>query len=457
MLVLISGVAFMAVVNTVMINIALPFIGRDFGVSEGTYGWVVTGYAATFGIFSAVSGRLADILGRRRLYIAGIVVLGTTSIALAFGPSLEFIIAVRIVQGAGASTLPVIATAIITQLVPIRARGAAMGVVLATIGVAASIGPFLGGALVQLGGWRFTFAFTALVLLGLPIAVKLLPATLDEVSGKRFDIPGAILLAVGVGSLIYSFDALQKAESGSQLVVTLAVGVAALLSFALWIRRCEVPFARPELFADLRYVAACAVAFLVNLTRFGTIVLVPILLTEVAHLEPIWIGLVLFPGALLIAVFSRMAGGIADRIGPRRPVTIGAVFITLGAMLSAYYAGGSPWGLAAGMALYGLGFALIQSPLVAHVSQLVPRQQTGVGLGIFMMIFFVGGATGVALSVTIVELQPVDALSWLGFQLGGGARYSNAMLVLVGLAAMTLLLATLLPRRDEVTAHSSET
>lgn len=447
-LVLLSGVVFMAVVNATMINVALPHIGSHFSVTEGTFGWIVTGYSLTFGIFSAVDGRLADVLGKRRLYLSGIFLLGLTSIALAVTPSIEFTIALRVFQGAGAAALPALGSVIIASIVPAERRGAAMGVLLSTVGVAASIGPFLGGFLVQMLSWRAVFGFTGLVLVGLPFGMRLLPTWLDEKQSKSFDIFGAFLLSVGIAMLVYSFEVVQSSGFSTELIWWVGGGALCLILFAWWIRRADEPFVKPALFGDRRYVSCAAVATLTNATRFGTIVLVPIFLTKVNGLEPIWVGAVLFPGALAIALLSRVAGSVVDSYGPRIPVTFGSTCIIVGNLISAWYAGGSIYGVGLGMALYGVGFAFIQTPLLSATSQVLPKDLTGVGMGIFMMIFFIGGAVGVALSVTAVELQPLDTTSWLGWDNGAGARYSNAILVLTGLAVLGTSLIPGLPTHD---------
>jgi DHA2 family metal-tetracycline-proton antiporter-like MFS transporter len=447
-LVLLSGVVFMAVVNATMINVALPHIGAHFSVTEGTFGWIVTGYSLTFGIFSAVDGRLADVLGKRRLYLSGIFLLGLTSIALAVTPSIEFTIGLRIFQGAGAAALPALGSVIIASLVPPERRGAAMGVILSTVGVAASIGPFLGGFLVQMLSWRAVFGFTGLVLLGFPVGMRLLPKSLDEQQSSHFDAFGALLLSAGIALIVYAFEVVQKTGFTLELVWWLGGGTVCLVAFAAWIHRAKDPFVKPALFRDTRYVSCAAVATLTNATRFGTIVLVPIFLTKVNGLEPVWVGAALFPGALAIAVLSRVAGRVADANGPRVPAMFGSTCIIVGNLISAWFAGGSVYGVALGMGLYGLGFAFIQTPLLSATSQVLPKELTGVGMGIFMMIFFIGGAIGVALSVTAVELQPADATSWLGWDQGAGARYSNAILVLTGLAVAGAALIPGLPGKD---------
>jgi EmrB/QacA subfamily drug resistance transporter len=445
-LALLASVVFLAVVNGTMINIALPYIGRDFAVTEGTYGWIVTGYSLAFGIFSAINGRLADVVGMKRLYLVGILIFGAGAAIVAVSPTIEFAIVVRFLQGAGAAALPVLGSSIIARIVPPQGRGAAMGIILSTVGVAASIGPFLGGFLVQLGGWRLVFIFTAVVLFAIPVAWRLLPAELDKTESTHFDATGAVLLSVAMILGMYGFEIVEEVGVGLNLALCLGSALVVGLGFWWWIHRAREPFVAPELLKNVRYLATTFVAFLCNATRFGTIVLVPIFLTEVDHLEPIWIGVVLFPGAIAIAVLSRPAGRLADRVGPKIPVAVGTIFIVAGNLIAAYFAGSSPIGVGVGMTLYGVGFACMQSPLIASVSIIAPSHMTGVALGMFMMIFFIGGAFGTALSVTAVELQQKGASSWLGLPPSDGALYSNAILLLTILAVLGAGLVPLLPR-----------
>lgn len=449
-LILLSTVVFIAVVNGTMINVGLPYIGRDFGVSEGVYGWIVTGFTLTFGIFSAINGRLADIFGIKRLYLSGIAVFGITSLMVSIVPTIELAILVRVLQGAGASAMPVLGSTIIATLYPANRRGAAMGVILMAVGLAASIGPFIGGMLVQWFGWRSMFVLTGAVVCAIPFGLKMLPDSLNDTEPSKFDLVGAVLLLLAVTTLMVGFSVLEQFGLGWQLGLDVALTIAFHVAFFAWIRTREEPFVSPEVMSNLRYLAVSFVAFLSNATRFGTIVLVPILLTEVDHLEPVKVGLVLLPGAIAIAILSRYSGSLADKFGPRMPVLTGTIFIFIGNAVTALSAGSSVTGIAIGMGLYGMGFAMIQTPCVSAVSQIVPKNQVGVSTGMFMLIFFVGGGMGVAISVALVEMQAPDALSWIGLSAGLGARYSNAMLALSLLALTAFALIPALPSRDSM-------
>mgnify|MGYP000229891940 FL=1 len=448
-LILLGTVVFIAVVNGTMINVALPHIGRDFGVSEGTYGWLVTGYTLTFGIFSAINGRLADMLGKKRLYMFGILMLGLNSLAVAASPYIELAIALRFLQGAGAAALPVLGTSIIKEIVSPQQQGKAVGYILSTVGVAASIGPFLGGVIVQFAHWRVVFMITGLVLVMFPLALKVLPESLNEVDGKNFDWVGALLLSAGIGALLYGFEMLENRAVLWMFLTTIGVGVGSLVAFGFWIMRKDNPFAHPATFKRTKYLASCVAAATTNAARFGTVVLTPIFLTEINHLEPLGVGAVLFPGAVMIALLSARAGNWADRVGARMPVVVGMIAMILGALVSAVYAGGSPIGVGVGMTLFGVGFAFTQSPLVSAVNRMLPREEAGSGVGLFMMIFFVGGAAGVAASVTAIELQPPMIDGLFGLTTGARGKFTNAILMLSTLLAVGMLFAPMLPAGAE--------
>lgn len=451
-LIVLSLVVFLAVVNGTMVNIALPFIGQEFGVSESVYGWVVISFSLMFGVFSAIHGRLADRHGVRRLYLMGLAILGVSSVLVAMAPRIDLLIAMRFIQGAGSAAMPALGPVIIARTMPAARRGAALGVVLGAIGLAASIGPFLGGLIVQLFGWRAVFLMTGLVLVAFPLASRVLPRSLDEhrPSG-RFDLVGAVLLGACATGFMLLFTVAERfglAAPTLGLAAGLVLGATALV---VWVRYRPDPFISPALFADARYAAMLAAGFATNATRFGTVVLVPALLVRVDGLEPIWIGVVLLPGALCIALLSRVAGRWSDRVGSRRPVIVGAIGVLGGNLVAAWFAGVGPVGVAAGMLLYGIGFAYIQSPLLNAVSWILPSHRAGAGTGLYMTIFFLGGAFGVSLSMTAVDLQPEQVRSWMGLaHLGEGAAYSNAILCLTVLALVPLAMTRWIPGAEMV-------
>lgn len=443
-LALLSGVVFVAVVNASMVQVALPLIGESFSARESIYGWIVTGFSLTFGIFSAVHGRLADRIGIRRLYVAGIFMLGVAAMAVAFSPTIDVAIALRLLQGAGSAAVPALGPVIVTRLFPPERRGASVGVILGAVGLAASIGPFLGGVLVQLGGWRAVFLFTGAVLFVIPLALRLLPTELDERRASRFDLFGALLLGGATAAFLTTLSRIRLDALGDSLP-TLGIALIMLAFFVMHIRRVQEPFVNPRLFGDLRYVAGVIAAFCSSAARLGSMVVVPIVLLQVHEVEPITVGFVLLPGALVVTFVSSFAGHVSDRMGSRAPTAFGMAFIALGTVVTAWQAGVSPVGMAIGLLLFGLGFTFTQSPLLNGMTQILPPEWTSTGMGLFMMIFFLGGAFGMALSLIILEVQPDDVARVLLPGPATGARHANAMLSLLAPALIGFFASLLTP------------
>lgn len=444
-LVLLATVVFIAVVNGTMINVALPYIGREFDVTEATYGWLVTGYSLSFGIFNAINGKLSDRFGKKNIYMIGLAVLGLGSIAVALTPSIGIGIAIRLVQGAGAAALPVLGTSIIKQVVPAHQQGKAVGIILSTVGVAASIGPFLGGIIVQFLSWRHVFAATGLSLLALPLAYKLLPEELNEKGNASLDGPGALLLALGVSTLLYGFELFQSQAALWKMAALLGTSIFLLVAFAWRITHAKEPFISPKVFKKVSYISCCLVAASSNAARFGSVVIAPIVLTDLMHQSPLIVGATLFPGAVGIALLSSRAGEWADRNGPRSPASVGLLAITTGSVVMALSMGSSVWGMAAGLTLLGIGYALAQSPLVSTVNRILPAKLAGAGVGMFMMIFFVGGAAGVAACVTMSDMLHFDEALFSGLVSPRAAPFAAASLLLAAISLLAQIPARSLP------------
>lgn len=436
---------FLSVATGSMINVALPFIGAHFAVEEGTYGWIVSGYMLTFGVFSAIHGRLGDLFGVRRLYLLGGVAFGLGALISALAPSIEVLIAVRVVQGAGAAAIPALGATIIGRLIPGEGRSAAMGAVIATVGVAASISPFLGGVVLELGSWRMVFLVPAVGLLVVPVAWWALPDQLDDATGDgRLDVVGAVLLSCGAGALLIATDLVESRGLDGRTLGAAALGVASLGGLAVWTRVAAAPFVPPALLRETRYVAAVATGALGNAARFGTLVLVPILL-EGLDQSPFVIGATLFPGAVAVAVLSPVAGRLADRHGPRAVVAPASLGLVAACLLSSWLVGYAAWGMAVAMTAFGVAFSFLQTPLLGSLGAVLPRERLGIGNGLYLMVFFLGGGFGVGFAVTVLGAQGADAAAWFVPVPAGLGRYANTMLALAVLAALPLPALPLLP------------
>jgi MFS transporter, DHA2 family, metal-tetracycline-proton antiporter len=454
--VLISAVV-IAVMNSSMVNVAVPVIRRDFGVSEAQVGWVITSYLLTYAVGIPLYGRAADVFSLRRAFCLGLMVFAVGSLVCTFASSLPLLVFGRIVQATGAAAIPALASASVAKVLPPGERGTALGLIVSSVGVGAAIGPVVGGALQQVAGWQSLFYGTlTLTLLLLPGAFYALPNT--ESAGERsFDVPGGVLLGLAAGLFLFGITQGQVAGFASVSSWGSFAGAAlAATGFAWRISSAEHPFVSPTLFENRGYVAAVIVGYLSMLVNVSCLVTVPLLVSQANGLSPAATGLVLAPGAVALAILSPLAGRLSDRIGFKTPVYAGLGIMLLSILfISSFGAGAAPYLVAVGMLGVGTGFAFTNSPNVNAAAAALPKEETGVGLGIFNGLFFLGGGTGPAVvgaflaarrEVGAGALNPLYALD--------AAPFSDAFLILT--LALLLSLAASLGLRSGMKAQAPE-
>jgi DHA2 family metal-tetracycline-proton antiporter-like MFS transporter len=446
--VLISAV-FVSVLNSSMVNVVVPVIGRDYGVSEAQVGWVITGFLLTFAIGIPLYGRAADVFSIRRAFMVGLVAFAAGSLICASAPSLGMLVFGRIVQGAGGAAIPALSSVSVAKILPPGERGTALGLIVSSVGIGAAVGPILGGAVGALAGWHYLFIGTlVLTAVLIPAALYVLPD--DSPEGARgFDLPGGILLGLAAGLFLFGITRGQVSGFGSAGSWGSFAGSAlAALGFGWRIRRSAEPFVSPTLFENRAYVAAVVVGYFCMLANVSALVFVPLLVSEVNGLSPGQAGLVLTPGAVALAIISPLAGRWSDRIGVRPLIFVGLATMLLSVLsISTFGAGATPAVVSLGMLGVGAGFALANSPNINAAASSLRPEEVGAGLGIFNGAFFLGGATGPALIGAFLAarkeaeagaLNPLYALD--------AAAYSDAFLVL-SLALLISLVATLGLRR----------
>ena len=446
--VLISAV-FVSVLNSSMVNVVVPVIGRDYGVSEAQVGWVITGFLLTFAIGIPLYGRAADVFSIRRAFMVGLVAFAAGSLICASAPSLGMLVFGRIVQGAGGAAIPALSSVSVAKILPPGERGTALGLIVSSVGIGAAVGPILGGTVGSLVGWHYLFIGTLILTVALiPAALYVLPDDSPE-EARGFDLPGGILLGLAAGLFLFGITRGQVSGFGSAGSWGSFAGSAlAALGFGWRIRRSAEPFVSPTLFENRAYVAAVVVGYFCMLANVSALVFVPLLVSEVNGLSPGQAGLVLTPGAVALAIISPLAGRWSDRIGVRQLIFAGLVTMLLSILsISTFGAGATPVIASLGMLGVGTGFALANSPNINAAASSLRPEEVGAGLGIFNGAFFLGGATGPALIGAFLAarkeaeagaLNPLYALD--------AAAYSDAFLVL-SLALLISLVATLGLRR----------
>jgi DHA2 family metal-tetracycline-proton antiporter-like MFS transporter/DHA2 family florfenicol/chloramphenicol resistance protein-like MFS transporter len=446
--VLISAV-FVSVLNSSMVNVVVPVIGRDYGVSEAQVGWVITGFLLTFAIGIPLYGRAADVFSIRRAFMVGLVAFAAGSLICASAPSLGMLVFGRIVQGAGGAAIPALSSVSVAKILPPGERGTALGLIVSSVGIGAAVGPILGGTVGSLVGWHYLFIGTLILTVALiPAALYVLPDDSPE-EARGFDLPGGILLGLAAGLFLFGITRGQVSGFGSAGSWGSFAGSAlAALGFGWRIRRSAEPFVSPTLFENRAYVAAVVVGYFCMLANVSALVFVPLLVSEVNGLSPGQAGLVLTPGAVALAIISPLAGRWSDRIGVRPLIFVGLVTMLLSLLsISTFGAGATPVIASLGMLGVGTGFALANSPNINAAASSLRPEEVGAGLGIFNGAFFLGGGTGPAvIGAFLAARKEAEAGALNPLYALDAAAYSDAFLVL-SLALLISLVATLGLRR----------
>jgi EmrB/QacA subfamily drug resistance transporter len=421
---------FLAPLDSSIVNIALPSIARDLGVSLTMVGWVATAYLLTTGSLVLTMGRAADIWGLRRIYTLGFVVFGIGSLGSALSGAFTPLIAARVVQALGAAMMFASGPAIITVTFPRERRGWALGVVGLSVSAGLSLGPVLGGLLVGFFGWPSIFLVNVpLVAVAAIVAWRVIPD--DCPSAEPFDLLGAVLGATALGGLLYGFSGLDVAPLVSaRVLLPIAASVAAGWLFVATERRLEHPMLDLTLFDHWQFSAGALSALLAFVALSASIFLMPFYLTEQRALDIRLAGLALAATPLLMALLGPFFGRMSDRIGSR-VLTTGGMCLVAGALLGLSFATATtPLPLViAGLAGVGAGLSMFQAPNTSAVLSLTPRDRLGVGSAIIGNARSVGMAVGISLTAAVAGSAMSDGNA-------GGAEFAAAMALAFRAAAL---------------------
>jgi EmrB/QacA subfamily drug resistance transporter len=392
----------MAMLDSTVVGIALPVIGREFDAGMGGLQWAVNAYTLTLAGFLLQAGALADRLGRKRIFLVGVAWFALASLLCAAAWNVEALIAARALQGVGAALLTPGSLAILQASFAPGDRAKAIGAWSGLGGVAAAAGPFLGGYLVDQVSWRWIF------LLNLPLAVAVVlvtvrhvPETRDPAADhKQVDVTGAVLAPVGLAGLTYGLTEGPSAGWDSPVVaVCLVGGIGLLLTFVLVELRTRDPLLPMEVFKSRQFSAANLVTLLVYGALSGALFLLPIALQQVAGYSPIQAGTALLPFTLLMLALSARMGALASRIGPRLPMTVGPIVAGAGlALLARLDADGDYLTqVLPAVLVFGFGMTITVAPLTATVLAAAPDEHVGVASAVNNDVARVAGLLAVAI------------------------------------------------------------
>lgn len=374
----------MAFVDGTVVNIALPAIQQSLGASIAELQWVVNGYLLPLGALMLVGGGLGDRIGRRRIFIAGIVLFTLASVACALAPTAGVLIAARAVQGIGAALLVPQSLALIAANFPQDIRGRAIGTWAAASAITTSLGPPIGGLLIDTLSWRVAFWINLpLAAVALWLTVRYVPESRDKDARGPIDWLGAVLATLGFGAVTYGLIGLEATGFGRTLALAaIALGLVLLTFFVLAERRAASPLMPLSLFASRVFSGANVVTVLLYGALAGALFLLPFDLVVRRGLTAAEAGLTILPFGIVIGVMSRFMGGLADQHGPRPFMTLGPFLFALGAAWLALTLPGYLIGVMIPAILLAVGMGVIVSPLTTAVMNAVPTERSGVASGI---------------------------------------------------------------------------
>ena len=423
--------AILAPLNSTMIAVALPSIIGSFHSSVGTAGWLITSYLLALAVVQPVAGKLGDRLGRRPFILGGLAVFALASLGAALAPNLGALIAFRVIQAISGAVVFPNGVGLVREAVPEERRARAFGLVGGVLGLAAALGPPLGGLLIAWGGWRSIFYVNLpLVAATLAVAWRAVPRHGGHRPKTRFDWAGSLLLGVvlaGSAGLV-----IEGRRVGSPLVGVLS-GLA-LAATSVWFVRRELshpdPVLQPRFFARRSFSAASAGVALSNLGFYTLLLATPILLSRNAHWSSLRIGLALTLLSAPTVALSPFGGRLADRLGRRIPSVAGCLLLTIALVPLAIAPGLSIAGLFACLALAGAGTGLSAAGMQTAAIEAVEARQAGVAAGLFSTCRYIGSFAG-----SIVLARLLDA--------GPGLTGFRAVFTLALAGAALSLLATL--------------
>ncbi|MGV9412093.1 MFS transporter [Nocardia sp. NPDC003693] len=457
----------MAMLDATVVNVALPRIGAEFGASMAGLQWTVNAYSLTLAGLILLGGALGDRFGRRRVFVIGVVWFAVASALCGAAQNVEMLIAARALQGVGGALLTPGSLAIIQASFTPRDRAPAVGAWSGLGGVAGAIGPFVGGWLVEYAGWRWVFLLNVpLAIVVVLVAVRHVPETRDAGSHGKFDVLGAVAAALCLTGITYALTTAPEAGANRALVVGSAVlGVVAGMVFVVVERRRSArangpaptgpqPMVPVDVFASRQFTAINAVTFVMYGAMGVVFFLLVLTLQVVAGFSPIAAGTALLPSTVLMLLFSARAGALAQKVGPRWPITIGVLLAAAGMLLMTRVSEHTSYlGTVLPAAIvFGLGLTLAVAPLTATVLASADERHAGVASGVNNAVARAAGLLAVAAIPPLAGLTGDAYNNPADFEHG----FRIALFVCVALMLLAAVLTVLTVEDDALAAAPPE-
>jgi len=426
-----SAVAFL---EATVVNVALPEIGRDLDASVSGLQWVLNGYLLTLAGLILLGGSLGDRYGRRRVFSIGVVWFTVASALCAAAPTVEFLVAARVLQGIGGALLTPGSLAIIEAAFRSEDRPRAIGAWSALGGVAAAIGPLVGGYLIAAVSWRAVFLLSVpLGVLVVVAAARHVPESRDPLATGRLDLPGSVLATLALAGGTFALVQAPTGDATAPAFAAGAVGLAALVAFVVVERRTAHPMLPLEIFSSRQFTSANVLTFIVYAALGGVFFLLVLFLQVSLGYSPIAAGAASLPVTASMLLLSSRAGALAQRIGPRLPLTVGPLLIAAGMLLMSRIEPGESYvdAVLPAVIVFGLGLAATVAPITATALAAADDRHAGVASGVNNAVARTAQLTAVAALPALAGLTGADFEDPLALADG----FQTAMLVTAGVAA----------------------
>jgi EmrB/QacA subfamily drug resistance transporter len=441
---------FMIMLDNTVVNVALPAIQSDLGISQSGLEWVVNAYALTFGVLLLSGGKLADLLGRRRIFIVGLIIFTASSLACGLASGDKMLIGARTVQGIGAALMNPATLSIITATFPPRQRGMAIGIWAGISAMALAIGPLVGGILTQKINWSWIFYINVPIgVAGILAARVFIDESRDTSHEQRLDLPGLISSGIGLFAITFALISTNHHAWTSTLVLSMfAVGIVSLAIFVLLEQRQRLPMLDLSLFRDPTFAGSNAVMLLTGVAMFGIFFFNSLFFQRVIGWSAIQTGAIFLPMTVLVMFVAPAAGKFSDRVGSRWLIAAGMLFLT-GSLLdfAQLEQGSNFWNVLPALILGGFGMGLVMTPTTAAAMRSVPVDKAGVGSAVINSMRQVGGSLGIAVLGAVVATQVHTQIPGPRFAEEFTRGYHDALYVAAGITLSAAVIAVSLVRQ----------
>ena len=409
-LAVVGAAFFMTILDVAIVTVAIPSIQRDLDITESMVQWTLTAYAITFGGFLLLGGRMADLLGRRIVFIAGLILFTLASLACGFAWSAGVLIAARAVQGLGAAIISPAALSIVTTTFDEGAeRNKALGIWGALGGSGAAAGVLLGGILTKYLGWEWIFFVNVPVgALVLAMTRPIVAESRADLGHRRFDVTGAVTVTGGLALLVYAVsNAPQVGWATGRTIGLIAVAAVAVVAFVVWELRTEAPLVPFGIFRIRTLTGANVVGFLLGAVIYANFFILTLYVQQVLGWSALRTGITFLATAGTAVIWAGVAQALVTRVGPRLVTTIGLGILTLTVLgYTRLPVDGHYWPDLLPLYLtfaVGMVFGFVPVTIAAFIG--VPHEQAGLASGLMNTTQQIGGAIGVAIAATIFTSQ----------------------------------------------------